>query len=226
MAGGAGRGMGAMSGGMMQGGGHHPGDVAAFYGYPSHMDSMMSSGYMPSNRMPYGAMHSGYHPEMYPSAMEDIKGVHGKHAAMGMAHMGSHLHPDAQWMGADPRMSGQGMWQHPSASREAMRNMGILGRYGGRGEGVDPRMLDLHGYGYDPSYLGHIGHSAHMVPSSHEMHMMQGMPGGGMGVPAGWSGMPAMPRKVPAPSLPFCPSAAEARCLAEELRISTGVRAS
>jgi hypothetical protein len=42
-----GRSMGSMPGGMMHGGGQHAGDVAAFYGYPSHMDSMMSSGYVP-----------------------------------------------------------------------------------------------------------------------------------------------------------------------------------
>ena len=41
-----GRGMGSMPGGMMHSGGQHAGDVAAFYGYPSHMDSMMSSGCM------------------------------------------------------------------------------------------------------------------------------------------------------------------------------------
>jgi hypothetical protein len=189
----------------------------------SHIDSMMGSGcmpshrkrihhtylhththrYMPSHRMPYGAMIPGYPPEMYSGAMEDLKGSHSsRHAAMGMSHMASHVHPDMQWMGADPRMSGRGMWQHPAAFRDAMRGMGVpAGRYG-RGEGVDTRMLELHGYGFDPSYVGHIGHAAHMVadPRAHEMQMMHGMVGGGgggvMGGAAGMSGMSAMPRKV------------------------------
>ncbi len=159
--------------------------------------------YMPSHRMPYGAMIPGYPPEMYSGAMEDLKGSHSsRHAAMGMSHMASHVHPDMQWMGADPRMSGRGMWQHPAAFRDAMRGMGVpAGRYG-RGEGVDTRMLELHGYGFDPSYVGHIGHAAHMVadPRAHEMQMMHGMVGGGgggvMGGAAGMSGMSAMPRKV------------------------------
>ena len=188
-----GRGMGSMSSGMVHGGGHHQADFGAFYGYPSHMDSMMSGGYLPAHRMPYAGMHAGYPPDMYHGAIEDMKGAHGKHG-MAMAHgMPSHLQQDARW--ADPCMAGRGMWQqqHPSAARDVMRSMALSGRYG-RGEGVDPRMVDAHGFDVDPSYSGHIGQ--HMQPSAHEMAMLHAM-AGGSGVPSWGGGMAgAMPRKV------------------------------
>lgn len=172
----------------------HPSDVAAFYGYHPHMDGMMASGYMPSHRMPYGAMHGGYPPEMYPGAMEDMKHTHAKHAAMGVPPgMGAHLHPDARWAAGVPRMAGRGMWQHPASARDVMRNMGLAGRFSR--DGVDPRMLDAHGFGYDPSYAGHVGPSPHMPPSSHEMHMLHAMAGGA----AAWGAGPmpgGMSRKV------------------------------
>jgi len=182
-----GRGMGGMPVGGMHGMAH-PSDVAAFYGYHPHIDGMMAGGYVPSHRMPYGAMHGGYPPEMYAGAMEDMKHTHAKHAAMGVPPgMGGHMHPDARWSAGVPRMAGRGgMWQHPASARDVMRNMGLAGRFSR--DGVDPRMLDAHGFGYDPSYAGHVGPSPHMTPSSHEMHMMHAMAGG-----AGTWGAGAMP---------------------------------
>lgn len=183
------RGMGSMAGGMH---GAHPSEIAAsYYGYHGHMDAMMASGYHPSHRMPYGGMNAGFIPDMYPGAMEDMK--HAKHA-MGMPHaMGSHVHAaDVRWAGV-PRggMPGRGVWHHPAAARDAMRSMGMAGRFR---DGVDPRMLDAHGFGYDPSYAGHVGPSPHMPPTSQEMHMLHAMAGGA----GAWGGvMPGgVPRKV------------------------------
>jgi len=201
------RGMGTMPGGISHGGAHHPADVAAFYGYPSHMDSMMSNGYLPSHRMPYGSMHAGYGPEMYAGAMEDMKVARMAHG------IAPHLGADPRWSTGDPRMAGRGgMWQHHSA-RDSIRGMGPAGMYG-RGDGMDPRMVEAHLYD-DPSYSGHIGHSLHNP--AHEMHMMHAMPGGPVGGPggpspgaqaqaqAGWGGGASggMPRKVFAPFPPF-----------------------
>ncbi len=56
---------GTMPSGIPHGSAYHPADLAAFFGFPSHMDSMISNIYLPSHRMPYGSMHSGYGSEMY-----------------------------------------------------------------------------------------------------------------------------------------------------------------
>ena len=182
-----GRVMGSMAGGMLHGG-HYPADVAAFYGHPSHIDSMMSSGYIPSHRIPYGGMHGGYPAEVYGASMDEMKNVHAKHA------VGMGMHPDMRMSGYDPRMAGRGMWMHPSATGDpmAMKSMGLMYRYG-RGDGIDPRMVDMHGMGYS---RGYAGQGSSMRMSSQEMQMMHGMAGSGPGGPKWGHGMSsAMGRK-------------------------------
>ena len=149
---------------------------------------------------------------MYGGSMDELKDAHAKHASIPNTH-GMGMHPDARWQGgSDPRMSGRGMWQHPSA-RDAMRGMGMSGRFG-RGEGIDPRMMEAHGFsGYDPSYADHVGNAPHMTSSPLEIHaMMPPRAGSGSGA-HGWGvGMPSggMPRKVRAP--PTCVMFSRARC--------------